>query len=236
MVLPDLIHVCAIFVVAIHFSDSCTETYAYSGDANVRLIFDINWTKVGASDIPNILCYKEDAQIGNCQRILGAILCGTSNNDVSGMYEFSSNEDFTAVYITIRSFNERTEGQYYCFPENYNSQRTSICLQTLVNLTALTLHPQTNVTYPVYKEQSVFTCITSASRPGARIHWFVADRNITDMASYTYSSYVATSILRYTPDSITSEELRCTASYLIKSTNITMQRRTNMTILCKYFM
>ncbi|KAH3726274.1 hypothetical protein DPMN_052132 [Dreissena polymorpha] len=68
-----------------------------------------------------------------------------------------------------------------------------------VNRTSLTLLPQAIDTYPVFNEQTAFMRITSPSRPAAGFEWFIADRKITDMASYTYSSEVATRILRYTP-------------------------------------
>ncbi|XP_052219081.1 nephrin-like isoform X2 [Dreissena polymorpha] len=226
MILPDFIQVCAIYLVAIQRAESCMETYANSGDVNVQLIFDFHWNNIDKS---TILCYKGRKNIGSCEFKFGNAFCFT-DGEVSSIYNLSSKEDYTKVNINIALINNKTAGEYSCYTEKDVSQRTSICIHILANLTSLMLLPQANVTYPVYQEQSVFTCITSQSRPSARIHWFVAGRNITGMASYSNSSDVPTSILKYTPYSITGETLTCTAYYFFKSTNITIQRGTYMEI------
>ncbi|KAH3726245.1 hypothetical protein DPMN_052103 [Dreissena polymorpha] len=223
MALPYCIHVCTIFLVMIYSADSCMEQYSATGDENVQLFF-FNFN----SNDGKITCHNEKTIIGDCNVLFGMITCSLKPS-ISGVYEIIPNEDLTSLNISIRSFNEDMAGEYSCFKNGIQSS-TSICIKTVVNLTSLVLLPQTDVSYPVYKEQSEFKCTTSPSRPSARIHWFAAGRNMTDMAIYTQSSEGATSILRYTPQAITSEDLICTAYYVFKSTNITIQRRTYMTI------
>ena len=78
-----------------------------------------------------------------------------------------------------------------------------------VPLTSVTLFPHYAVSYLVFNQTTTSTCITSASRPRASIQWFVGDLNINHKANYTYNSEVATSILRYTPTTFSTNNMTC---------------------------
>ncbi|KAH3715096.1 hypothetical protein DPMN_057802 [Dreissena polymorpha] len=54
-------------------------------------------------------------------------------------------------------------------------------MSTPVNLTSVLLTPNAQ-TFPKYNEPSIYTCITSTTKPGAAIHWFEDVHNITDIA------------------------------------------------------
>ncbi|KAH3804657.1 uncharacterized protein LOC127836568 isoform X1 [Dreissena polymorpha] len=203
---------------------SCVNQYAEIGDHNVQLVFSFTWN---TRELRKVVRYKGQILLGECIRVFVAE-CSVPATTVR-VYTISSSDALTSMYITIDFFNDTTAGEYYCSTDD-RIQHQAICIYSKVNLTSLTLLPNTNISYPVHNDQSTFTCITSPSRPVSRIHWFVEGRNITDMASYAYSSDIATSNLRYTPQSYNNKNLICTANYMFKSTNITLQRGTRIIV------
>ncbi|XP_052221855.1 hemicentin-2-like isoform X2 [Dreissena polymorpha] len=96
-----------------------------------------------------------------------------------------------------------------------------------VNLTSVLMTPNAQ-TFPKYNEPALYTCTTSSTKPGATIHWFEDVRNITDMSSSTYDSYISTSVLRYLPMAKREANVSCVAMYKYREHHISIMKSTKV--------
>lgn len=102
-----------------------------------------------------------------------------------------------------------------------------------VPLNSVTLSPNNTITYPIYNVASIYSCITSMCKPAAIIHWFEDNVNITNMSTYAYNNYVATSLMSYIPKTHGRKKLSCIANQVYEHTNLTMHTETTQYVQCK---
>ncbi|KAH3819520.1 hypothetical protein DPMN_121258 [Dreissena polymorpha] len=96
------------------------------------------------------------------------------------------------------------------------------------------MDPTVCTSYPKYNDTTLYTCITSPSRPRAAINWFEDGRNITNMSSSTYVSDVTASVLRYLPTVNRQSNISCVAIYEYREALISFTRSTTAFVQCKY--
>ncbi|KAH3811021.1 hemicentin-1-like isoform X2 [Dreissena polymorpha] len=107
-------------------------------------------------------------------------------------------------------------------------QVTFLTFDLIIPLQSVTLFPNTMITYPVHNVTSIYLCITSMSKPASTIHWFEDNVNITNMSTYAYNNYVATSKLSFIPKTHARRKLSCIANQLYEHTNRTMYTETEL--------
>ncbi|KAH3819522.1 hypothetical protein DPMN_121260 [Dreissena polymorpha] len=84
--------------------------------------------------------------------------------------------------------------------------------------------PNVDTSFPKSNETSIYTCITSTTKPSVAIYWFEDVHNITDMSSSTYDSNVWTSVLRYLPTVKREANRYCVAIYKYREHHISITK------------
>ncbi|KAH3819517.1 hypothetical protein DPMN_121255 [Dreissena polymorpha] len=92
--------------------------------------------------------------------------------------------------------------------------------------------PNVDTSFPKSNETSIYTCITSTTKPATAIYWFENGRNITDMSSSTYDSNVSTSVLKYLPTVKHEGNLSCVAIYKYREHLISITKSANVVVQC----
>ncbi|XP_052247742.1 uncharacterized protein LOC127855889 [Dreissena polymorpha] len=202
------------------------EKIASTNDTNVDLVFEFNKPR-HIFRYYNV--YKNSARIGRCMDNDAFIELPNCYTSDSAKFKLSANVSIMVVLtLGILFFNESMTGNYSC-TDSYKDQEQTIIMSTPVNLTSVLLTPNAQ-TFPKYNEPSIYTCITSTTKPGAAIHWFEDVHNITDMSISTYDSYISTSVLRYLPMVKRETNVSCVAMYKYREHDISITKSTKVCV------
>ncbi|KAH3779912.1 hypothetical protein DPMN_157721 [Dreissena polymorpha] len=144
----------------------------------------------------------------------------------------NSSTVFTCAIKTINVSNDGNRWRCSTPVNGFTTYSNIITINIRITLNTLTFFPRpvAAVSYPIYNTTSAFTCITSQSSPAASIHWFEDGVNITDKSIYHFSSYIATSVIEYSPTTTSIKYLSCVATYTYKNISISLINGTNIQV------
>ncbi|WAR05757.1 HMCN2-like protein [Mya arenaria] len=146
------------------------------------------------SDNARFIEFKwNDNYVGRC----GIFACETTHARKFIVNKNTEPVGYNIFTVTVKGFEVSDEGFYTCDNTDL-SQVSGIQITYAVNITSVTLTPNTDPISVIENVPRLFRCVTSTCRPAASVTWYLGTTQLISGIESSTSNDVTTSTLNYT--------------------------------------